>query len=228
MSVPLLHDGKIFGVLNINAAKGKTFTDSDLVAATEFSRHAADALAAARLYEAERRRGAERPEQHLESMLEHLRVAAEVDFVGPIELVPVDVMAIARSLAELEDKAGRPTGVRGPATALVMGDGRLLRRVLRELIDNGHRHGEAPVRMIFEKESEDHIVLSVSDSGQGVPVKDRPKVFEPYGRVDGGDDSGLGLGLSMARRLVEHMGGALSVIDTPVGGASFRMRLAAA
>jgi hypothetical protein len=228
MSVPLLHDGKIFGVLNINAAKGKTFTDSDLVAATEFSMHAADALAAARLYEAERRRGAERPEQHLESMLEHLRVAAEVDFVGPIELSSVDLMAIARSLAELEDKAGRPTGVRGPATALVMGDGRLLRRVLRELIDNGHRHGEAPVRMIFEKESEDHIVLSVSDSGQGVPVKDRPKVFEPYGRVDGGDDSGLGLGLSMARRLVEHMGGSLSVIDTPVGGASFRMRLAAA
>lgn len=227
MCVPLVHDGRIFGVLNVNARPGRTFTDHDLVAATAFAAHAADALAAARLYEVERRQGAERPERHLQAMLQHLAAAAAVDFVEPGHDEIVDLAGLARSIAEEADRGGRPTGVRGPESVFVVGRGRELRRLLQELIDNGHHHGEAPVRLIFEVAGPE-VVLTVADSGPGVPVRERPLVLEPYGRLERPSDGpGLGLGLTIARRLVESMGGSLSISDTPVGGAAAVVRLPA-
>lgn len=223
MCVPLLHDGRIFGVLNVNARPARTFTDHDLVAATTFAGHAADALAAARLYEVERRQGADAPERHLEAMLAHLHRAASVDFVHPGTDESVNVAAVARSIAGLEERAGRPTGVRGPTDVFIHGRSRELRRLLQELVDNGHRHGEAPVRMIVE-EADGRIVLTVADSGPGVPVPDRTRVFEPYGRLERDSDGpGVGLGLTIARRLGESMGATMTVLDTPVGGAAVRV-----
>ncbi len=225
MCVPLIHDGRIFGVLNVNARPGRTFTDHDLVAATAFAAHAADALAAARLYELERRQGSDRPERNLQSMLQHLNAAASVDFVEVQPDEVVDLAGLARSLADEQERAGRPTGVRGPESVWVIGETKGLRRLLGELIDNGHRHGEAPVRLIFEQDV-DAVVLSVADSGGGVPLTDRARVFEPYGRLEReSDGEGLGLGLTIARRLAMSMNGSLTVLDTPVGGAALRLRL---
>lgn len=225
MCVPLIHDGRIFGVLNVNARPGRTFTDHDLVSATAFAAHAADALAAARLYELERRQGSDRPERNLQSMLQHLNAAASVDFVEVQPDEVVDLAGLARSLANEQERAGRPTGVRGPESVWVIGETKGLRRLLGELIDNGHRHGEAPVRLIFEQDV-GAVVLSVADSGGGVPLTDRARVFEPYGRLErDSDGEGLGLGLTIARRLAVSMNGSLTVLDTPVGGAALRLRL---
>ncbi len=224
MCVPLLHDGRIFGVLNVNARAGRTFTDSDLVAATRFAAHAANALASARLYEVDRREGANQPQRHLDEMLRHLHDASSVDFVHPGADEAVDLAAVARSVADAEDRAGRPTGVRGPASATIRGRSRELRWLLQELIDNGHRHGEAPVRIILEEDERD-VVVTVADSGLGVPVPERTRVFEPYGRLDRDTDgAGLGLGLTIARRLAEAMHGTMSIMDTPVGGAAVQVR----
>lgn len=228
MCVPLIQDGRIFGVLNVNARPGRTFTDHDLVAATAFAAHAADALADARLYEVDRRQGDAQPDRHLAAMLGHLQDAASVDFVPPFASQTVDATAVARAVAEAEDRSGRPTGVRGPASVSVTGNAALLRRVLTELVDNGHRHGEPPVRIIFEQEGDDHVVITVADSGPGVPVPKRTQVFEPYGRLERDTDGpGVGLGLTIAKRLVTAMGGSMNVVDTPVGGAAFRVRLRA-
>ena len=223
MCVPLVHDGRIFGVLNVNARPGRTFTDADLVAASAFAGHAADALAAARLYEVERRQGTEAPERHLSAMLKHLHAASSVDFVHRGADETVDLAAVARSVADAEERAGRPTGVRGPADVFIRGRSRELRRLLQELIDNGHRHGEAPVRMIVEA-AEGEVVLTVADSGPGVPPSERTRIFEPYGRLERDTDGeGLGLGLTIARRLASAMGGSITVTDTPVGGAAVRI-----
>ena len=224
MCVPLLHDGRIFGVLNVNARPGRTFSDHDLVAATDFAGHAADALAAARLYEVERRQGEPQPERHLTAMLGHLHDAASVDFVHPGADEPVNLAAVARSIAGIEEREGRPTGVRGPSDVFIAGRSRELRRLLQELVDNGHRHGESPVRMIVEEPAGGDVVLTVADSGPGVPVPDRSRVCEPYGRLERESDGpGLGLGLTIARRLASAMGGTIEVIDTPVGGAAVRV-----
>lgn len=223
MCVPLVHGGRIFGVLNVNARPGRTFTDTDLVAASAFAAHAADALAAARLYEVERRQGAEAPERRLTEMLRHLHDAASIDFVHPGAGESVDLSAVARSIAGLEEHAGRPTGVRGPGEVMVRGRSREVRRLLQELVDNGHRHGEAPVRLIVESGADD-VAITVADGGPGVPPADRPRVLEPYGRLERDSDGpGLGLGLTIARRLASAMGATLELLDTPVGGAAVRV-----
>ena len=224
MSVPLMHDGRLFGVLNINAAPGHAFSEHDLEAVTAFAEHAAQALARARLYEMERREGRDNPEQHLDAMLAHLADAARIDFVEPRRLVLVDAAKVARDVADLATKNGRPTELRGPTSVPVIADARHLRRALTELVDNGHLHGGGPVRLLVDA-NDKAATVTVADSGPGIPVADRARVCEPYMRLADASTPGLGLGLTIARRLVEAMGGTLDVGETPVGGGAFTVTL---
>ena len=224
MCLPLLHQGQLFGVLNINARPVHIFTNHDLAAATTFGAHAADALAEARLYELDRQQGDQSPERHLAAMLKHLSAAASVDIVGPAGNDLVDIGAIARSIASAEERSGRSTGVRGTAGGMVLGQGKQVRRLLQELVDNGHRHGEAPVRLVFEPDP-GHVLVTVVDSGPGVPADEQARVFDPYVRLDRPTDGpGLGLGLTIVRQLVERMGATVSMSGTPVGGAAVTAR----
>jgi K+-sensing histidine kinase KdpD len=225
MCLPLLHNGRIFGVLNINAKPVHNFTNADLEAGTSFGAHAADALAEARLYELDRQHGDQEPGRHLEAMRKHLAAAASVDFIGAPGTDLVDIATIARSIAQSEERAGRPTGVRGTLDGTVRAAGKQVRRLVQELVDNGHLHGEAPVRLLLEDDG-DAVVLVVADSGTGIPQDERGRLFGPYERLDGATDRlGLGLGLTIAARLVEGMGGTIGFTDLPVGGAAVRVRL---
>ena len=66
--------------------------------------------------------------------------------------------------------------------------------------------------------------LAVVDHGAGVPPGRRQSMFAPFQRLDD-RDSGLGLGLSVARRFAEAMGGALAADESPGGGLTMRLRL---
>lgn len=65
-------------------------------------------------------------------------------------------------------------------------------------------------------------ILSVTDSGPGVPEEDREMIFEPFYR---GDRSGLGLGLAIAKSIVELHGGRIWVEPSPTGGSTFAVAL---
>lgn len=65
-------------------------------------------------------------------------------------------------------------------------------------------------------------MIEVSDHGPGVPVEDRERIFEPFHT---GKTQGTGLGLAVARRVVESHGGTLSVLSAPSGGALFRAEI---
>ncbi|MHC4885268.1 MAG: FAD-dependent oxidoreductase [Planctomycetota bacterium] len=72
--------------------------------------------------------------------------------------------------------------------------------------------------------------LSVADSGIGVPEDQREKIFAPFYRTDaanGSNHSGVGLGLAFVKSLVDRVGGALAVEDSPLGGAAFILTLPA-
>ena len=73
-----------------------------------------------------------------------------------------------------------------------------------------------------------HVRLTVSDTGQGIPDAELPRIFERFYRVDKArsrDSGGTGLGLSIVRHLVELHGGMVSAANRPDGGATFTITL---
>jgi signal transduction histidine kinase len=70
-----------------------------------------------------------------------------------------------------------------------------------------------------------HFELEVSDSGPGVPLADRGRIFEKFARLQGMRARGAGLGLTLCKMAVEAHGGQIEVSEGPEGGALFRIEL---
>ena len=114
------------------------------------------------------------------------------------------------------------------ADAVVMADGGLLERVLANLIDNALRYApDSPVRVTAGQVG-DRVLIAVVDEGPGIPRGTEDKLFAPFQRLGDQDTSiGVGLGLSVARGFVDAMGGTMSATDTPGGGLTIEIDLAA-
>jgi two-component system, OmpR family, sensor histidine kinase KdpD len=114
------------------------------------------------------------------------------------------------------------------ADAVVMADSGLLERVLANLIDNALRYApDSPVRVTAGRVG-DRVLIEVIDEGPGIPRGTEEQLFAPFQRLGDHDTSiGVGLGLSVARGFVEAMGGAISATDTPGGGLTVEIDLAA-
>jgi two-component system, OmpR family, sensor histidine kinase KdpD len=112
--------------------------------------------------------------------------------------------------------------------AVVMADSGLLERVLANLIDNALRYApDSPVR-VTAGQIGDRVLIAVVDEGPGIPRGTEDQVFAPFQRLGDHDTSiGVGLGLSVARGFVEAMGGVISTTDTPGGGLTVEIDLAA-
>jgi two-component system sensor histidine kinase MtrB len=103
-------------------------------------------------------------------------------------------------------------------------------QVLINLVSNALKYSPAgsPIEVALEPEP-DGAVFRVSDRGPGIAEADRARVFEPFQRVGLSREAvpGVGLGLFVARRIVEAHGGEITIECTPGGGATFRVRLPA-
>ncbi|MDT5195521.1 MAG: two-component system, OmpR family, sensor histidine kinase KdpD, partial [Mycobacterium sp.] len=112
--------------------------------------------------------------------------------------------------------------------AVVMADSGLLERVLANLIDNALRYAPNSVVRVNAGRVGDRVLIAVIDEGPGIPRGTEEQLFEPFQR--GGDrdnSSGVGLGLSVAKGFVEAMGGTVIATDTPGGGLTIEIDLAA-
>ena len=114
------------------------------------------------------------------------------------------------------------------ADAVVMADGGLLERVLANLVDNALRYApDSPVRVTAGQVG-DRVLIAVVDEGPGIPRGTEDKLFAPFQRLGDHDTSiGVGLGLSVARGFVDAMAGTMSATDTPGGGLTIEIELAA-
>ncbi len=112
--------------------------------------------------------------------------------------------------------------------AVAMADSGLLERVLANLIDNALRYApDSPVRVNAGQVGE-RVLIAVIDEGRGIPRGAEEQLFAPFQRLGDQDNSiGVGLGLSVARGFVESMGGTLGANDTPGGGLTVEIDLAA-
>jgi heavy metal sensor kinase len=178
--------------------------------------------------------------QRLTRIVEDLFALARVDAenVGGrrerlyLEELVDDSIRLARPLA---DAHGVQVAVVEAVEAPVNGDADLLGRLLLNLIDNAIKHspGGGLVQVVM-KRCDGSIDVGIVDQGQGIPERDRDRIFERFVRLsddaagaDGSAQNGVGLGLAIARRIAEAHGGALVVAESRPGHTEFRLRLPA-
>jgi signal transduction histidine kinase len=173
---------------------------------------------------AQRRPAIERNLQELDMLIDEILLASRLDSkeadVGtfePVDLVGLAAEECARVQALLQDP---------PARLSVPGVSKLLRRALRNLLENANRHGGGEVQLQLHQEA-GFAVLDVLDTGPGVPLDLRERIFEPFYRLPGASekDGGVGLGLALVKSIAQRHGGSVQCSNRPDGGACFSLRL---
>jgi signal transduction histidine kinase len=108
-------------------------------------------------------------------------------------------------------------------------DAQRIKQVLNNLLDNAIAHtGAGGSVSITSRQQEDSIFISVTDTGEGIPPEHLPLIFERFYRVDKSRTratGGTGLGLTIAKRLVEAHGGTIGVTSQPGQGSVFTFSL---
>lgn len=112
--------------------------------------------------------------------------------------------------------------------AVVMADAGLLERVLANLIDNALRYAPNCLVRVNAGQVGDRVLINVIDEGPGIPHGAEEQIFEAFQRLGDHDNTtGVGLGMSVARGFVEAMGGSITATDTPGGGLTVIVEMAA-
>jgi signal transduction histidine kinase len=150
-----------------------------------------------------------------------------------LEKAPVDLAAIMRRTAALAEPYVRSSGAQlvaeigDDSRPVVLGDASWLQQGLLAIVDNAAKFsgGEGPVQLRFAVEGR-RARIAVTDSGPGVDPADLPFLFDSYyqtaaGRMRGG----AGLGLSIARWVVEEHGGTIAAESGPSGGLTVNIEL---
>ena len=142
---------------------------------------------------------------------------ADVGTVEPVDLVGLAAEECARSGATLDTQA---------SVLLVPGIAKLLRRAVRNLLENACRHAAAPAEVALYPEG-GFAVIEVKDHGPGVPEALQARIFEPFYRLPGASeqDGGVGLGLALVQSIALRHGGSASCSNRSGGGACFTLRL---
>lgn len=146
-----------------------------------------------------------------------LEAAPELEARDEVDLLGLAAEEAARLGAKV---GGEPLRIRG--------DARLLRRAVRNLLENAHRYGGGrPVEVRVEPLGPDRVRLLVCDEGPGIPEPERERIFEPFYRREGTRETGegVGLGLSLVRQIAERHGGRVCVEPRAEGGSRFVIEL---
>jgi signal transduction histidine kinase len=159
----------------------------------------------------------------LDTLFDVARVASGV---VELERSQVDVAAIAAEAArdlEPDANAARCTVVVAPQTKCVGRWDRVrIAQVLRNLIANSVKHAPGSTIVVGCRSEGGRVIITVADDGPGITEDKIAHIFDPFVKGGGG---GLGLGLYIARRIVEAHGGVLEVRSPRSGGATFAVSL---
>ncbi len=144
------------------------------------------------------------------------RAATPAEHEFKVDLMGLAAEEAARSAADFQPAAG--------LTELVVpGDERLLRRALRNLLENGKRYGGQELLLELARGNEGEAELRVSDRGPGVPEAMRERIFEAFFRLPGHAEQagGVGLGLSLVKQIALRHQGQVRCEARPGGGSVF-------
>lgn len=159
----------------------------------------------------------------LDQLIDEVLLASRLDAV-PLEGGAREEVDFTGIVAEECARIG--AGLDGVAAEL-LGDATLLRRMVRNLLENARRHGgDADVSVVLASMPRG-ILLEVRDCGPGVPATERERIFEPFYRLPGSSEKagGVGLGLSLVRQIARRHGGEVECLPNGEHGACFRVTL---
>jgi two-component system sensor histidine kinase BaeS len=117
------------------------------------------------------------------------------------------------------------------AEAAAHADRVLLRQVMIGLLTNAFKNTDSPGRVTIraERDAEEGVLIEVQDTGSGISPAEIDRIFERFYRGSGSlEQEGFGLGLSIAHRMVDVMGGEIGVESVEGRGSTFWIRLRAA
>jgi signal transduction histidine kinase len=182
---------------------------------------------------------ASRELEHLSRLVDDLFELARID-AGVLDLTLEEASlhdmvsdTISSFQPQAEQKSVRLIGEISGDVDPVLANPPRLQRVLHNLVSNALRHTPADGTVTLRAAPEGDVArVEVSDTGGGIAAEDLPRVFErsfsgeqSRARPDGGDTPGAGLGLAIARGLVEAHGGTMDVESEPGQGSCFRFTL---
>ncbi|MEV6362063.1 sensor histidine kinase [Nocardia asteroides] len=176
--------------------------------------------------------------QRMGLLVEDLLMLARLDAQRPVDLKPVDLLALAgdavHSARAVEAAASehRPISLEiaeGTGTLEILGDDHRLRQILTNLLNNARTHTpDGTAITVRLTPAADEVRLEVADSGPGLSPEESARIFERFYRTDTSrtrSSGGTGLGLSIVAALVAAHEGTVEVTPTPGGGATFVVRL---
>ena len=112
---------------------------------------------------------------------------------------------------------------------VVLGETHLLRRLIRNLLENAHRYGDQSTIDANVLLHHHTALLTICDRGGGVPESERSRIFEPFYRpshIAEGQHGGVGLGLALVKQIAERHGGSVACLPREGGGSCFEVSLA--
>ena len=171
-------------------------------------------------------------------LVEDLLLLARMDRERPITLAPVELPVLATDAVQAAQAVDPERRIEldiepGAGSLVVLGDDARLRQVIGNLMTNAltHTPAEAAVTLRLRSEPGNLAVVEVADTGPGLTPEQAERVFERFYRVDAartrqaGGPISTGLGLAIVAALVSAHHGTVEVVQTPGGGATFRVKL---
>ena len=155
----------------------------------------------------------------LDALIEELLLASRLQSAEEVPRAEsVDLLGL------VAEEAARADAEAGGTPLTVRGDPKLLRRLVRNLLENARAHGAPPVTARVE-ESGGRALLRVCDHGPGIPEAERERIFEPFYRPAPSRSAGAGLGLSLVRQIARRHGGDARALPLEGGGSCFEVWL---
>jgi len=166
----------------------------------------------------------------LDQLIDEILLASRLD-ARQADAEPFETLDLTGLAAEECARVQAELGTAGQTHSLtVQGSARLLRRLIRNLLENARRYGTGEISLELSQSgmgTREHAVIRVNDRGPGVPPDQRERIFEPFYRLPGASEreGGVGLGLALVKSITERHGGRVRCEDRPGGGASFVVEL---
>lgn len=173
----------------------------------------------------------------LDQLIDEILLASRLDAreadMGTVE--QVDLIGLLAEECARADADFSADGA-GGQPVIVQGVVKLLRRVVRNLLENARRYSQGEVTVTLQlanqpggQQGEHRVEIQVCDQGPGVPRELRERIFEPFYRLPGASEQsgGVGLGLALVKSITERHGGQVRCTGREGGGACFVLDLPA-